>query len=106
MRRDKLALGVLAILTAVLSGLAREDRVDEKKQLLDDFHKAEEPRRLELLPRLTATYRDDELPSEARFLLALNLLRPHLIWQAPHLDLSDEDRLEEIEKVQEERERG
>jgi hypothetical protein len=101
MRRDKVALGVLAILVAVLAGRAREQRADDRKGLLDDFRKADAKQRIELLPRLTAIYRDDELPSEARYLLALQLLRPHLTWHAPHLEKQDrgEERVKDVEDV-------
>jgi lipopolysaccharide export system protein LptA len=50
--------------------------------LLDDFDNA--PRisaQLAMLPRLTAVYADDELSPRARYVLALTLLRPHLVWQ-------------------------
>ena len=93
MRRDKLSLAILAIFTLTLAALARDDKSDERTTLLAAFHKANDARRLELLPRLTELLREEELPPEARYLIALRLLRPHLTWNAPHLVAPDNEKL-------------
>ncbi len=54
------------------------------------------PCRLELLPRLVSSYPEQELPPEARYLLALKLLRPHLQWHAPILVLPATEQVKEM----------
>lgn len=85
MRRDKLGLLALALLSLSIAGIAGTLVGDERQDLLEEFRKADVPRRLELLPRLTKVYGEKELPAEARYLQALQLLRPHLSWSAPNL---------------------
>jgi hypothetical protein len=65
--------------------LKRNGTVSDVRTLLQDFSEAEMPERLELLPRIAKVYRDDELPDDVRYLLALHTLRPHLRWHAPYL---------------------
>jgi uncharacterized protein YfaS (alpha-2-macroglobulin family) len=96
MRRDRLGLVILAVFTLAVAGIARDGKRDEKKDLLDHFLRADVPQRLDLLPRLTETFREEELPPEARYLIALRLLRPHLTWQAPNLIAPDGDRLSKV----------
>src|SRR4051794_39926616 len=74
MRRDKLRRTVLLVFCLALTGLARGLQGEGPPDLLDEFRKADVHRRLALLPRLTAAYREEELPPEARYLLALQLL--------------------------------
>jgi alpha-2-macroglobulin len=92
MQRDKLGLFLLASVSLLLAGIAQNVQSDERKNLLDEFRQADVPRRLQLLPRLTKAYSEEELPPEVRYLLALQLLRPHLTWQAPNLFSPKEDR--------------
>ncbi len=85
MRRDQLALLSLGLLALAAAAIAHDLKPDDRKTLLESFLKADVPSRLELLPRLTAAFREKELPPAARYLVALQLLRPHLTWHAPHL---------------------
>lgn len=94
MRRDHLRLTVLTLFCLALTGLARGLQGEGPSDLLDEFRKADVSRRLALLPRLTAAYPQEELPPEARYLLALQLLRPHLTWNAPNLVLPNEARVQ------------
>ncbi|NQT41095.1 MAG: hypothetical protein HQ581_26625, partial [Planctomycetes bacterium] len=60
-------------------------RVLETETLLDAFAAAASTdQRLGLLPMIAETYADDELPSEARYMLALTLLAKHLTWHAAY----------------------
>jgi hypothetical protein len=62
--------------------IGRAGDVRDAVSLLDDFDAAPDAAaRLALLPKLTNTYTDDELPPAARYVLALTLLRPHLAWE-------------------------
>jgi len=65
--------------------LTRTGELRDTISLLDDFENTPDTKsRLTFLEKLTATYPDTELPPEAQYLLALSLLRPHLIWhQSP-----------------------
>lgn len=66
--------------------ITRGGDLRDQSSLLDDFRLAfSVTRRQALLPALTRVYGDDELPDEGRYLLALELLRPHLSWHAPYL---------------------
>jgi lipopolysaccharide export system protein LptA len=61
--------------------LSRTGELRDTLSLLDDFENAPTiAAQLALLPNLTATYTDAEFPAEVRYFLALNLLRPHLLW--------------------------
>src|SRR5207249_375397 len=61
--------------------LGRTGELRDTISLLDDFDAAPDVRaRLALVPRLSATYTDDELPAAARYLLAMHLVRPQLVW--------------------------
>ncbi len=73
--------GVLKLRACTVS---RAGEVGDRRSLLDDFHDADTAGRLELLPRISKVYSDDELPGEVKYLLALSLLRPHLTWHAPY----------------------
>ncbi len=99
MRRDYFRLLTLAIFSLAVAALDRDLRSDERQDLLDAFRKADVPRRLEMLPRLTAVYRDEDLPPEARYLVALQLLRPHLTWHLPHLIPWKGSRTEKVKEV-------
>jgi hypothetical protein len=56
-----------------------------RRTLLDELaESADAKSKLALLPRITKRYSEEELPAEARYLLALTLLRPHLTWQAAY----------------------
>jgi len=69
------------VCTMMPSGAVRDAR-----SLLDDFRQMFTlDAKIELLPKISKVYTDDELPPEVRYLLALNLLRPHLDWHAPYL---------------------
>ncbi len=58
----------------------------DARSLFDDFRNALSiDAKRGLLPRITRIYDDSELTDEVRFLLALDLLRPHLTWHAPYL---------------------
>lgn len=60
---------------------AAEARIVKSKSLLDDFAASQTTlRKLALLDDIAAVYRDDELPPEASWLLAMKLLQPHLTW--------------------------
>jgi hypothetical protein len=96
LRRDKLGLTLLTIVSLTLAVVARELTSDQRKTLLEDFRKADIPRQLELLPRLTEAIPEAELPPEARYLMALQLLRPHLTWHAPNLIIPDKTKVREL----------
>ncbi len=73
--------------------VTRTGEVREQQSLLDDFRTAPDATaKLALLPQLARVYEDNELPAEARYLLALYLLRPHLIWHAPYLTPAERER--------------
>ncbi len=60
--------------------------VRDPRSWIDDFKKSFTLQaKLDLLPQITQVYDDSELPDEVRYLLALNLLQPHLTWRAPFL---------------------
>lgn len=62
--------------------VGRTGEVRDSVSLLDDFDAAADVHaRLALLPEITGTYSDDQLPPEVRYLLALSLLRPHFVWR-------------------------
>ncbi len=67
---------------------ATRERIVKAKSLLDDFAESRTiARKLALLDDITRVYREDELPPEASWLLAMKLLEPHLTWhdkQAGH----------------------
>lgn len=66
--------------------LTRQGTIRDAQSWLDDFQKVFTiDGKLQLLPKITSVYADEELPDEVRYLLALNLLRPHLTWHAPYL---------------------
>jgi alpha-2-macroglobulin len=80
--------------------VTRTGEVRDRRSLLDEFRGAfDQAAKLELLPQLTRVYSDDELPSEARYLLALQLLRPHLTWHAPYLPPPDDRDRRELARV-------
>jgi hypothetical protein len=71
----------------------RAGEIGERRSLIDDFRQnVDTDYRLELLPKIAATYEDSELPSDVRFMLALHLLRPHLSWHAPNLPPTSKER--------------
>ena len=79
--------------------LKRNGAVSDVRTLLQDFGAAELPARLELLPSIAKVYRDDALPDDVRYLLALHTLRPHLRWHAPYFIPRTSDRVQyEISK--------
>ncbi len=89
--------------------LSRTGELRDTISLLDDFDSAPTiAAQLALLPSLTATYSDAELPADVRYLLALNLLRPHLLWhRADSIPGDDtlepflrEDALQQIQSAQ------
>ena len=62
--------------------LSRTGELRDTVGVLDDFDAAPDDRaRLDLLPKLTAEHADEELPNSVKHLLALSLLRPHLVWR-------------------------
>ena len=66
--------------------LTQAGELRDTRSWLDDFRNALTlEAKLDLLPRIAKVYDDAELPEEVRYLLALNLLRPHLTWHAPYL---------------------
>lgn len=88
--------------------LSRTGELHDTISLLDDFDNAPSiTAQLAMLPALT-TYTDTELPADVRYLLALNLLRPHLLWhQAENIPGDDtlepflrEDALQQIQSAQ------
>ncbi len=86
-------------------------KIIRKKTLLDDFDEARDVKsKLAMLPKITKTYDDNELPPEAAYLLALKLLRSHLTWHAaypppthPH---QERGQLAAIKKLRDERHPG
>jgi hypothetical protein len=74
--------------------VGRGGDVRDAVSLLDDFDQAEAAKRLEMLPRLTAVYGDEELPPAARYLLAMSLLRSHLAWLRAEGTVTDGPALE------------
>jgi uncharacterized protein YfaS (alpha-2-macroglobulin family) len=78
---------------------ARGD-VREPHSLLDDFREAFSlDAKLALLPRIGKVYTDDELPDEARFLLAIEILRTHLSWHAPYPPAVPERNRRELQEL-------
>lgn len=77
--------------------LSRTGELRDQVSLLDELDKAADIKsKLALLPKLSAVYSDDELPAEARYLLAMSLLRPHLQWHEPF----DEPRRQHLMQIQ------
>jgi lipopolysaccharide export system protein LptA len=61
--------------------IGQTGEVRDTVSLLDDFDATPDVQaKLGMLPAITAVYRDEELPLEARFLQAMQLVRPHLRW--------------------------
>ncbi len=75
--------------------LTQAGELRDPRSLLDDFRQSFTIHaKLDLLPKITKIYDDAELPDEVRYVLALNLLRPHLSWHAPYLPpLPDRERM-------------
>jgi uncharacterized protein YfaS (alpha-2-macroglobulin family) len=89
--------------------LTQRGELRDARSLFDDYRQLFTlDAKLAMLPRLVEVYSDTELPAEVRYLLAMNLLRPHLDWRAPYLPtlLEPFRRFDPIQRVKEERKRA
>ena len=74
----------MACVSCAVARSSASGELRDAKSLLDDLAQAHDiPTELALLPAIAKAYTDDELTDQARYLMALSLLRPHLVWHAP-----------------------
>ncbi|MEK6235857.1 MAG: MG2 domain-containing protein, partial [Planctomycetales bacterium] len=85
------SLAILAGGVSMLVGQPRPDSQQDRdagkksKTVLERFQAAKKvSAKLKLLPQLVKTHPQGKLPDEAKYLLAMNLLRPQLTWHAVH----------------------